>query len=300
MKMKHWLAALLTAALVFTALAASAEETAPVNFGDAFAEHFLADGETPVITEYTYTSSTLSIEITLLRENKSDIYVADIWLSDMGQLRRGFGNGKWRTKMKTVKTIAQQENALLALTGDNGHNFDKGVVFANGVRLRKTLNRKRDVCVIMMDGSMEVIPGAQLTADKLEALTGQVWQSFLFGPGLFDDEGHALPKFSGGVSPANPRAVIGYYEPGHYCLVQVDGRGTKSRFSGKNSGMTLKQLADYMESLGCKKAYNLDGGQSALMWFNGQVISTPYKGGRAVGDIVYVIDTVADAPAQGE
>ena len=109
-----------------------------------------------------------------------------------------------------------------------------------------------------------------------------------------------MPKFSGGVSPANPRAVIGYYEPGHYCLVQVDGRGTKSRFSGKNSGMTLKQLADYMESLGCKKAYNLDGGQSALMWFNGQVISTPYKGGRAVGDIVYVIDTFADAPAQGE
>ena len=282
----------LTLALI-CGLSACAEEAVPVRFGDSLSEHFLADGEAPVVTESGYLSSTLSIEITTLREERSDIYIADIWLSDLGQLRRGFGGGKWRTHMRTVKTIAQQENAILALTGDNGQNFTKGVVFANGVRLRKSVNKKRDVCLILTDGTMEIVSGVDLTNDRIEELTGRVWQSFLFGPGLLDAEGHALTNFSGGVSPANPRAVIGYYEPGHYCLVQVDGRGTKSRFSGKNTGMTLKQLAAFMESLGCKAAYNLDGGQSALMYFNGKVISTPYKGGRTVGDIVYLIDSPA-------
>ena len=290
-----------TVTILMTALAlafllaagAAAEEAAPADFSEPHAAHFLADGEEPIITEWGYQSSTLSVEISYLREERSDIYVADIWLSSLGQLRRGFGEGKWRTKLRSVKTIAKQENALLALTGDNGQNFSKGVVFANGTRLRKTENRSRDVCLIMMDGSMEVVAGKDLTRDRIEALTGQVWQSFLFGPGLFDAEGHARTNFKGGVSPANPRAMIGYYEPGHYCLVQIDGRGSKGRSGGKNVGMTLKQTAAFMESLGCAAAYNLDGGQSALMWFNGQVISSPYNGGRSVGDIVYLIDRPA-------
>ena len=288
----------ITLSLLVAVSATASEQTAgaPAVFGDAAAAHFLAEGEEPVITDMGYNSQNLSIEITLSRENRSDVYVADVWVRDLSLLRRGFGGGRYRGKMQKVATIAKQENAIIALTGDNGHNFSKGVVFTNGVLMRKTINRKRDVCVIMMDGQMKVIKGEDLTKDVLDGLTGNVWQSFLFGPGLLDDEGHALTKFSTtGVNPANPRAVIGYYEPGHYCLVQIDGRGTKSKFSGKNVGMKMTELATFMEGLGCKAAYNLDGGQSALMWFNGNVISTPYKGGRTVGDIVFLTESVKPA-----
>ena len=279
--------------LSLTAVFSCAEEVKqPVVFGDELAEHFLAEGEATVIEDMRYLSENLSIEITMVRENRSDIYIADIWVRDLSLLRRGFGGGRWKSKLQTVAKIAKQEGAVLALTGDNGQNFGQGAVFANGKRLQKTTNRKRDVCLIHMDGTMEIISGTEMTKDKIEALTGDIWQSFLFGPSLLDEEGHAKTSFKGGVSPANPRAVIGYYEPGHYCLVQVDGRGTKSKVSGKNAGMRLKDLAAYMESLGCKIAYNLDGGQSALMWFNGKVISTPYNGGRNVGDIVYLTETV--------
>ena len=285
----------LSVIIVLLSFSAFAEEEAavPVVFEDALSEHFLADGEAPVITDMSYLSENLSIEISVTRENRSDVYIADIWVRDLSLLRRGFGGGRWHSKMQKIATIAKQENAIIALTGDNGHNFDKGVVFANGKLLRKKENRKRDVCVIMTDGRMEIIKGSELTADRVKELDGQVWQSFLFGPNLFDDEGHARTKFTDGIGPANPRSVIGYYEPGHYCLIQIDGRGTKSIQGGKNVGMTLKQLAAYMESLGCKAAYNLDGGQSALMWFNGKVISHPYNGGRTVGDIVYLTDKTA-------
>ena len=285
----------LSVLLVVSTTTAEQPAEVPAIFDDA-ASHFLAEGEEPVITDMSYNSQNLSIEITLSRENRSDVYVADVWVRDLSLLRRGFGGGRYRGKMQKVATIAKQENAILALTGDNGHNFSKGVVFTNGELKRKTLNNKRDVCVIMMDGQMKVIKGKDLTKDVLGELTGKVWQSFLFGPGLLDEEGHALTKFSTtGVNPANPRAVLGYDEPGHYCLVQIDGRGTKSKISGKNVGMKMTELAVFMEGLGCKAAYNLDGGQSALMWFNGNVISTPYKGGRSVGDIIYLAESVKPA-----
>ena len=266
----------------------------PSVFSDELSEHFLAPGEAPVVEEMSYTSENLAISIAFMRENRSDIYVADIWVRDLSLLRRGFGGGRWKTKMNKIPTIAGQENAILALTGDNGHRL-KGIVFANGKLLRKKPLGTRDVCIIYNDGTMEVVAGKQITADKLNEITGSVWQSFLFGPGLLDKDGQALTKFSSKVAPANPRAAIGYYEPGHYCFVQVDGRGTKSRESGKNTGMKLKELAAFMEKLGCKAAYNLDGGQSALMWFNGRVISTPYHGGRTVGDIVYLKDSITDS-----
>ena len=288
-KIKTFFCVLILLVFIFCSYS-SAEESSLLILDDTYSEHFLAPGEEPVIGEMSYLSENLSIEITRTRENKSDIYIADIWVKDLSLLRRGFGGGKYRNKMQKVSTIAKQENAILALTGDNGHNFGKGVVFANGELKQKKLNRKRDVCIIYNDGRMEVVSGADMTSEKLAEITGNVWQSFLFGPGLVDSEGHAITKFTGGVSPVNPRAVIGYYEPGHYCLVQVDGRGTKSVDSGKNAGMKLKDLAVFMENLGCSAAYNLDGGQSALMWFNGKVISNPYHGGRNVGDIVYLTD----------
>jgi len=299
-KLKRVICLMLCLCLFSAVMPALSEEIKPADFSDRFEDRFLAAGETPVTEDFRYISENLFIEIAASRVGRSDVYVADIYVRDLSSLRRGFGAGKWRTQMRTVKTIAEQEHAILALTGDNGHNFSKGVVFANGQRLRRTTNNKRDVCLIYMDGSMEVIGGRDLSKEKIEEITGNVWQSFLFGPALLDKDGKAITKFNSGVAPANPRAVIGYYEPGHYCLVQVDGRGTKSKIeSGKKSvGMKLTELAAFMEELGCAQAYNLDGGQSALMWFNGKVVSTPYHGGRTVGDIVYLAEPAATESAQ--
>ena len=94
----------------------------------------------------------------------------------------------------------------------------------------------------------------------------------------------------GSGSGLNPRTAIGYYAPGHYCFVQVDGRRTPSALEKgkKNAGLTLKNLSKLMESLGCKAAYNLDGGQSSLMYFHGKIHSTPYKNGRRLSDIVLI------------
>ncbi len=264
-------------------------ETAFTDFSEAFPDQFLAAGETPVKTDTLYQSENIRLEISVTRVNNSDVYVADLYLKTVEPFQRAFGGGKWRTKMQSVKTIATDSGAILALTGANAHNFNVGWVIANVEVKRKTANNKRDLLILYKNGEMATIAGSKLKNSEMAAAAEGIWQTFLFGPALLKD-GAAIEKFSSGVSPANPRAAIGYYAPGHYCLVQVDGRGTKSAVESgkKNTGMTLKQLSAFMAELGCTVAYNLDGGQSALMWYNGQVVSNPYKGGRSIGDIVII------------
>ncbi len=253
---------------------------------------FLTKGAAPQADDWSYRSENLYISVRYERYLSSDVFAADIWIRDLSQLRRGYGGGKWGLKSQKISVIAENEGAVLALTGDSSRALTKGAVFGNGVLLRSSPNRKRQLGLIGTDGVMRILEGKDLTRADIEALSGSVWQGFLFGPSLLDENGHALTTFESDVKPANPRAVIGYYEPGHYCLIQVDGRGTKGVGGQTNKGLTMAQLAGLCEYLGLTQAYNLDGGQSAAMWLNGRIISSPYHGGRAVSDIVYVTDHI--------
>ena len=86
---------------------------------------------------------------------------------------------------------------------------------------------------------------------------------------------------------SNPRTAIGILEPLHYVFVVSDGRTEESE------GLTLYELAEFMQSIGAATAYNLDGGGSSTIYFNGEVINNPTTDGksireRSVSDIVYV------------
>ena len=260
------------------------------SFEGRFPDRFLQPGETPGWDGWVYRSESLHVSVTRERFLDSDVFTADIYIRDLSQLRRGYGGGQWGSRSRRISAIAGDEGAVLALTGDNSRSLSQGPVFGNGVLLRASRNRKRELCVIGMDGVMRILSGKDLTEQDIRAMEGSVWQGFLFGPALLDGNGKALTSFVTGVFPANPRAVIGYYEPGHYCLIQVDGRGTKNADGQKNKGLTMAQLASLAEHLGLTQAYNLDGGQSAAMWLNGEIISHPYHGGRAVSDIICIMD----------
>ena len=160
----------------------------------------------------------------------------------------------------------------------------------NGELLRTTRNTERDLCLIYRTGEMRTVRAQDINDAWLTAEVPKLWHIFCFGPTLLDAEGKACTTFNTNVQPDNPRSAIGYYEPGHYCFVQVDGRATKSGVvpGEHNIGLNMNRLAELMESLGCQVAYNLDGGQSSMMWFDGEIISTPFLGGRPVGDIVLI------------
>ena len=270
--------------------AGSLAASPPGDYQARYADRFLKPGEPPGWDGWVYRSESLYISVQTERYLDSDVFWADIYLSDLSQLRRAYGGGKWGVKSQKIPVIAKNENAVLAMTGDSSRNLSKGPVFGNGVLLRDSTNRKRQLCLIDQDGVMRILEGKDLTREDIRALEGSVWQGFLFGPALLDEQGKALTAFASDVKPANPRAVIGYFEPGHYCLIQVDGRGTKGLEGKTNKGLTMAQLAQLAEHLGLTQAYNLDGGQSAAMWLNGEIISHPYHGGRAVSDIICIVE----------
>lgn len=236
-----------------------------------------------VIEPMKYTSRDVSIVITKERRCDSDCYIAEIHVRSLESLRHGFPHEKWNDGVRKIGLMAKDAGALLAITGDYAKTLKAGIVYANGELKRKTPNNKRDLCVIYEDGVMDVLKGGEATVQRLSKEKA-VWQTMLFGPNLFDREGKAIKTSNSKIRAKNPRAAVGYVEPGHYFFVVVDGR------TRKNRGMTMVELAELMESIGCRQAYNLDGGQSALMWFNGSVLNTPYQGGRQLADMFYIAE----------
>lgn len=241
---------------------------------------FLAPGSQPVFDENSYRSEHMAITITRQRVENADVTIADIYVTSAACLRRAFSGGQWKKPADRVSSIALSNNAVLAMSGDYASLLNGGLVAANGEVYRKSDNRTRDNCLILKDGRMVTYGKREKKAKDL--ITDDLWHSFLFGPRLLDDEGKPFNKFDSKVGVANPRAVIGYYQPGHYCFVLVDGRTAQSK------GLALRPLSRFMAELGCKAAYNLDGGQSAMMYFRGAIITQPYNGGRKISDIVYI------------
>ena len=141
--------------------------------------------------------------------------------------------------------------------------------------------------MVYSDGSFDIISEGDVTAEEL--VQNGAWQVFSFGPGLIDNGEITVSSNSevGQAKTSNPRTAIGEISPLHYVMVVADGRTSES------AGLSLYQLAEYMQSLGVQTAYNLDGGGSSTMYWNGQVINNPTTTGnsikeRKVSDIVYI------------
>lgn len=81
----------------------------------------------------------------------------------------------------------------------------------------------------------------------------------------------------------HPRSAMGWSKT-HVFLVTVDGRQP-----GLSMGMKLAELAQYMVKLGCTDAINLDGGKSAQLWVNGQIVNSPCQGEDTVANSLLVI-----------
>lgn len=259
-------------------------------WGEKFADKF-TDGEV-IQTENSYQSANVNVSYQRIEENDVIYFVADVYVSDLGYLRSGFGNGKYNGGFQMIDEIARQENAVVALSGDHYAGRGEGLVVRNGVLYRET--RFQDVCVLLSDGTMVTLTNAELDMDDLKAAAP--WQVWAFGPELLDDEGHALTSFNSIVLPNNPRAAIGYVEPGHYYLVEVEG--TRTGYYSGSRGMKMYELANLFESLGCKSAYNLDGGQSVGFAWMGELVSFRYD--RSIPDIIYVADFLPETAGTGE
>lgn len=235
----------------------------------------------------SYSDSNVSITLKEYREYDSAIYVADVTVSDVSYLKTAFASNTYgRNITDTTSKIASDNNAILAINGDYYGARQSGYVIRNGSLYRDS-SGNREALAIMNTGEFEFVTEEETSAETL--LQNGALQVFSFGPALLEDGSISVSENDevGMAMASNPRTAIGYLGKNHYVFVVSDGRTNES------AGLSLYELAEFMQSLGVVDAYNLDGGGSSTMVFKGEVINTPTTNGhsseeRAVSDILYI------------
>ena len=257
------------------------------------ADGTMDDGNTltePVITDTSYEDGHISIQIRTMRRLDTDIYIADIVVDNPDLLQTALaGDAFGRNLTDTTSSIAEANNAVLAINGDYYGFRDAGYVMRGGYLYRDLAaydQNQEDLC-IMADGTLEILAEVDYSAQDMADMGAR--DIFSFGPGLLIDgeitvrEGDEVER----AQVTNPRTSIGQIAPLHYVFVVSDGRTEES------VGLSLLELAQLMQDLGCTTAYNLDGGGSSTIWFNGRVLNKPTTFGekiteRSISDIVYI------------
>ncbi len=254
------------------------------DFRSKFPDKF-TDGEV-IETENSYMDQ--NVNVTYYTKTVSTDYgdslchIFDIYVRSYDYLRSSiYGDkvvGASGYNRKTL-THAKEKNAIAAINGDYCCARSIGVAVRDGVLYRT--EPFQDIMVMYTDGTMVAFEDG--TYSNIDFSKENVWQIWSFGPSLLTADGQPKTEFTSVVCRANPRSSIGYFEPGHYCFVAVDGRG-----EGGSVGLTMEDFSMFYYELGCVAAYNLDGGRTSVAVWNDHVANTPYKGGRPCSDIIYI------------
>ena len=241
-------------------------------------------------TDTSYEDDNISISINTYEAYNTTYYVADVELSSAKYLKTALAQNMFGTNVtETTSEQAEDHNAILAINGDYYGANKSGYVIKNGTVYRSSQrsDSEYDDLVIYEDGSFGIINETEVSAEEL--VEDGVTQLFAFGPTLVKNGEVAVSQNAevGKAMASNPRTAIGIIDDCHYILVVADGRSSESE------GLSLYELAQIMQQYGCETAYNLDGGGSSTMYFNGEVVNNPTTNGhsfseREVSDIVYI------------
>gem|GEM_PF-1667224 len=234
-----------------------------------------------------YRSDRVSVSVSQHTQGEFVYDLADIYVQSIESMHTAFGGGAYLAGREETQKIAADNGAILAINGDGYSNRKLGPLVRNGVWYRESVDPDYDLCVLYRDGSLVTYDAGSVSLETLQE--NDVYQTWTGGPRLLDDTGEPLEAFhcARSLNSHSARTVIGYYEPGHYCFVTVDGTQNPA-----STGATLDDLAELLASLGCKAAYCLFGGNSSVMTTQTQVINTVKNGGRTVSDIVYLCEPV--------
>ncbi|MDQ0736124.1 phosphodiester glycosidase family protein [Arthrobacter agilis] len=248
-----------------------------------------------VLTDTSYVSADSSIGISTVVTGSGDetvtYYVADVELTDATTLRSAFAEDSFGENItETTSAVAEANAAVFAINGDYYGFRDTGIVIRNGVVYRD--EGARQGLAFYRDGTVRVYDETTTTADQL--LADGVWNTLSFGPSLLADgeiaagiEDVEVDTNVGNhsIQGEQPRTAVGVIDENHLVFVVVDGRS-----DGYSDGVTMTGLAEIMQGLGATTAYNIDGGGSSTMYFDGELVNNPLGRGeeRGTSDILYI------------
>lgn len=265
------------------------EQSDPSDTSHSVVAETTTSSSTAVVTDTSYEDENIQISIKTEETSDTTFYVVDIQVSDAAYLQTALAGDTYGRNIKaTTSEIAESSDAILAINGDYYGFRDSGFVLRNGVLYRDTARSSEDDDALIIDteGDFSILNESETDLSSID--TSTIAQIFSFGPALIED-GEIVVDSSTEVSQSmssNPRTAIGQISELHYVMIVADGRTSESE------GLSLLELAEEMQARGAETAYNLDGGGSSTLYFNGEIINNPTsgrsEGEREVSDIVYV------------
>lgn len=240
--------------------------------------------------ELFYQDEGMTISVEQIQENGLTYFLCDIRLADVSQMMTAFAGEEFgASAYETVSDIADRHDPILAINGDFYRFHTEGVIIRNGELYRKrALQSRRHLMIVDKDGNFSALTdrtGYQsVVAEHL--LDQGALQTFEFGPLLVSDgEAIDLPSrfyVKTGAGYLEPRTAIGQLDDLHYIIIVVEGRR-----DGYSIGCDLPTLQSLFVKHGARFAFNLDGGGSTTLYFQGNVINMPSSGSqRRVSDII--------------
>jgi exopolysaccharide biosynthesis protein len=256
-----------------------------------------SNGSTAVTTDTSYTSDSSNITISTVTTSSGDstvtYYVADVVLDDATTLQSAFADNSFGENItETTSAIAAANGAVFAINGDYYGFRDTGIVIRNGVVFRD--EGARQGLAFYRDGTVKVYDETATNAEQL--IAGGAWNTLSFGPSLLDngevaqgiEDVEVDTNFGNhSIQGEQPRTAVGIIDENHLVFVVVDGRSP-----GYSAGVTMTGLARTMQDLGATTAYNIDGGGSSTMYFNGSLVNNPLGENkeRGTSDILFIAE----------
>lgn len=258
------------------------------------AENYDTDGK----TYWHYEDPTITVHITTDRFKKGGLgcayWVADVKIQDASQLRTLSDKGFDKTSRVKGLSLASRAHPALAINGDYYCYTGAPFVLRQGQLFVDLLVGDLDVLAVDEDGDFHVyhkpkmgdIPFVTVDGEKVYEVDGKkIINAFYFGPILVEN-GQVNTNFERrkdmNIDDSRQRMAICQVGPLEYKCICCAGpaRG--------NLGLTMAEFAKLCAQQDVQTAYNLDGGDSTMLIFNGQRVNdTADKSNRVVGDIIY-------------
>ena len=217
---------------------------------------------------------------------------AEVKIADGSQFRRFLADGRYGadTQYKTTE-MAQTVNAVLASSGDFYKFHYNGIVVYEG-EVRKVHANKADTCFIDEGGNLIFLyQDEKMTQEEAQRFVDEnnIRFSLVFGPILVDNGERCEPATYdlGEVNSFSPRAALCQMDELHYLVVTAN---PEEAHPGK---LDIHQFAERLAQTGCQKAYTLDGGQTAAITLDGELVNhVLYGQQRPISDIIYFATAV--------
>ena len=245
------------------------------------------------VSDTVYEDPTIRVEITSGSDDKGHQYwIADIEIADASQLRTAAAEDFSVNSGKELGTVmARRMNAVLALDGDfywYGYNNPVHVTIRQGTTFQNNLRPQKcqDVLVIDEDGDFHGIEDPVAGDIGTEIDGKKIINAFYFGPLLVNNgQKRSDDKKPSHMKPEQFSQRVAICQTGHLKYrVIVTG-------PNRNGSKAFKYYPwrDFVASFDdIKVAYNMDGGDSAFLYFNGKKINDPLTDNdRELADIIY-------------